>query len=281
MTAVGYEHMSDRVIITPRAGIRQSLTKRLVDEWPLLRLWTAREFRTRYRQSWLRAGWSVVQPVVLLITYGWVLVQVLDVGESEVPYLTFAWAGLVPFTFMSQCLGQGVGSIQYAGHVISKVYFPREILPLSVVGAACVDLAITTAILVVAAWVQVGPPTVHLIALVMVNLVLVSWTAALTVLAATATVFRRDLGHAMPLILRVLFIVSPVMYPVTLLEERVPALTALNPLTVVIEATRDVATRNTWPAWGPLLGHLVAGSILLAAALLLVRRVESKMPDRV
>lgn len=273
--------MGDLVVITPRGGIQQSLTRRIRSGWPLLRLWTGRELRSRYRQSWLRSGWSVIQPVVLLITYGWVLVEVLDVGDGKVPYLTFAWAGLVPFTFVAQALGQGVGSIRYEGHVISKVYFPREILPLSVVGAACMDLAVTTAILVVVSWFQLGPPSVHLVALVAVDLVLVVWVAGLTTLAATITVFRRDLAHAMPLVLRVLFIISPVMYPASLLTERAPALARINPLTVIIEGTRAAAVEGRWPDWGPLAAQGVVATAVLVLALAVVRRTEARMPDRV
>ena len=268
-------------MITARGGIQQSLARRVVDALPLLRLWTVRELRTRYRQSVLHASWSVIQPAVLLLTYGFVLTSVLDVGHENVPYLTFAWAGLAPFAFVQQSLGQGVGSIQQAGNVISKVYFPREILPLSIVGAAGVDLGITTTLLVVISWVQIGPPSVHLLALVLVDVVLVLWVAGLTVLVAALTVFRRDLLHAMPLLLRALFIVSPVMYSASVLEDRAPVLSTLNPVTVVIQATRDTVIRHRWPAFGPLAIHAAVGALLLVSAILVVRRFERTMSDRV
>lgn len=266
--------------MTAERGVHETLGRRVGSALPLLGLWIRRDLRARYRQSWLRAGWSVIQPVVLLLTYGWVLTAVLDVGDDEVPYLTFAWAGLVVFIFIQQALGVGVGSIQQSRHIITKVYFPREVLPLASVGVALVDLGIMTLILVVLSWVQVGPPTIHLVAIPIIDVVLALWVAGLTMLAATAAVFRRDVVHVMPLVLRVLFIVSPIMYATSLLEERAPAFVSWNPITVTIEATRNVATRATWPNWTLLAIHGVVGVALFLGAVVTVRRFERRMSDR-
>ena len=270
---------SDEVIISPSRGIEQTFGQRIRTTIPLAFTWTARDLRVRYRQSILRSGWSLLQPLAILITYGWVLTAVLDVTSADAPYLTFAWAGIVPFTFFSQGLGQGVGSIQQAGPIISRIYFPREVLPLSVLGGAAVDLAIMTATLIAVAWFQVGPPTMHLIALVPVYLMLFLWTAAITISAAALTVYRRDLNFAVPLFLRVLFIATPVMYPAALIENVAPWLVALNPIAVVIEATRDVIYRGEWPNMALLGAHLTVGAVVLAATFVLFRRLEPRMSD--
>lgn len=269
----------DMVVLTADQGLHQTIAQRLRHGTPLLWLWIARDLRARYRQSWLRAGWSVIQPVVLLLTYGWVLTAVLDVGDDDVPYLSFAWAGLVVFMFTQQALGSGVGSIQQSRHIITKVYFPREVLPLAAVGAAVFDMAIMTVILVVLAWVQVGPPTIHVISVFATDLVLVIWIAAIVMLAATAAVFRRDVIHVTPLVLRALFILSPVMYATSLLEERAPVFVSWNPLSVTIESTRDAFTRHEWPNWSLLAVHLVVATGLLLIALAAVRRYERRMSD--
>ena len=166
--------------------------------------------RVRYRQSILSAGWGLIQPVTLLVIYGWVVVRVLNVGQTELPYLSFAWAGIVSFTFLSQALGQGVGSIQSAGSLISRVYFPREVLPFAVVTSSLADLGVMTALLFVVAWFQVGPPGLAALGLVPVSALLVVWALALTLLSSTATVFRRDLNYAVVVAAR-LFIMSPVV----------------------------------------------------------------------
>jgi lipopolysaccharide transport system permease protein len=267
------------VSIVAGRGVVQSSRQRLSNVWPLLRVWTRRDLRVRYRQSVLSAGWGLIQPVTLLVIYGWVITRVLDVGPEELPYLSFAWAGIVPFTFISQALGQGVGSIQQSGALISRVYFPREVLPFAVVAASLVDLGVMTLILFAVGWIQVGAPDVHVVGLLFVNLVLVVWTLGLTLISASATVFRRDLNYAVPLFLRVLFIVSPVVYSADLLQGRAYGLWAANPLAVVIEGTRDTVLKGTWPDVDLLAIHLGTGTVLLVAGYVMFRRLEPRMGD--
>lgn len=271
---------SEQVRITPRRGIEMTLRERVASTVALTRTWTVREQRARYRQSLLRSAWSLLQPVTILVTYGWVLVAVLDVQSEDAPYLTFAWAGIVPFTFFSQALGQGVGSIQQAAGVVTRLSFPREVLPLAVVGGAAIDLAIMTATLVAVAWIQVGPPSIHLLGLLPAYATLLAWTVAFTVGAAGVTVFRRDLNFAVPLGLRVLFIATPVMYPAALIAATATWLVDLNPLAAVVEATRDAVYRGRWPDLATLGPHLAAGCLAVVGVFALFRRLEPTMSDR-
>lgn len=273
--------LPDSVWILPKRGVDQPFLKRLRATWRLLPMWTRRETRTRYRQSLLGHSWGILQPIALLVIYGWTVTAVLDVAPSKVPYLVFAWSGVVPFAFLSQALTAGVGSLQMAGSLISRVYFPRDVLPLSAVSATLLDLFVMTLILIVVAWVQVGPPTITLVGLVPVYAMLIIWTSALTLFAATVTVFRRDLNHAVPLLLRALFILSPVVYSAELLQDRAYWLYAINPVAVAIEGTRDATLRGAWPDI-PLVGtHLLVGAVLLAGCYWMFRSVEPSMGDYV
>ncbi|MFZ4432508.1 MAG: ABC transporter permease [Microthrixaceae bacterium] len=271
--------MSDDEVVISARGVEQSARARLRRSLPLIVTWAGRDLRTRYRQSLLRSGWSFVQPLTVLVIYGWVLTSVLDVSSGDVPYLTFAWAGIVPFTFFSSALGQGVGSVQQAGPVISRVYFPRDVLPLSVVLAGSVDLGIMLVTLVVVAWVQVGPPSVYLLGLLPVLAVLYLWTAAVTVAASAVTVYRRDLNFAVPLALRVLFIVTPIMYPAELVARTAPWLNTVNPLAVVVEGVRSAIYGERWPSGTPLTAQAIVGLVALVLALALFRRLEPRMSD--
>jgi len=270
---------NDEVVISPGRGLEMGFSERVRSTWPLVLAWTRRDLRARYRQSLLRSWWSFSQPVTILVIYGTVFTAVLDVTVEEAPYLVFAWAGIVPYTFFSSSLGQGVGSIQQAGPVISRMAFPRDVIPLSVVVGSCVDLLIMTVVLVVLAWVQVGPPTVHLLGLVPVGVVLCCWTVAVTVAAAGITVFRRDLRFAVPLALQVLFIVTPVMYPASLIADWAAWVNVVNPLTVVIEGTRDAVYRGVWPDPAALGAQFLASLVALAGSFALFRRLEPRMSD--
>ncbi|MFM7063517.1 MAG: ABC transporter permease [Actinomycetes bacterium] len=269
------------VLITSERGLEIRLHERLRTTRLLVLAWTRRDLRTRYRQSLLRSWWSLIQPVTVLVIDGTVFTAILDVTVQEAPYLVFAWAGLVPVSFFSSSLGQGVGSIQQAGPIVSRIAFPRDVIPLSVVAGAGVDLLIMTGVLVVLAWVQVGPPSVHLIGLLPVGLVLCCWTLAATVAASAVTVFRRDLRFAVPLFLQVLFIVTPVVYPASLIADKAEWLNLVNPLAVVVEGTRDAAYRGLWPNPWVLGAQFAASLVVLTATFGLFRRLEPKMSDYV
>lgn len=247
--------------------------------WGLVRVLALREFRTRYRQSVLEVAWSLITPAVLLGVYGVVLTQVFDVTSPDVPYLSLVWTGMVVWMMFSSAVANGVRSILSNADLISKVYFPREALPLSVVGAAFFDLAIGTAVLVPLVAIQVQTVSITAVAAVPVVLVLVAWTAAVTTFLATLAVFLRDVAHATVLLLQVGFFITPVMYAAGNLPDGFLFLNRLNPLAVCINALRDAILTQQWPNW-PLLGlHAVGGVVAFVLAILYVRRVEDRMVD--
>jgi ABC-type polysaccharide/polyol phosphate export permease len=153
------------------------------------------------------------------------------------------------------------------------------VLPFSVVMANVVELAITSAILLVVASVQVGSFHITSLALALIDVALLLWVAGLTVLVASLNAFRRDLNIAMPLILRVLFILTPVMYPVSVLDGGLRWMAELNPLTVVITATRDVVARGVWPDWTELGAVAASGLAVFVGGLMVARRFEHRLAD--
>ncbi len=247
--------------------------------WPLLTTMVRRELRVRYRQSFLEMAWSLVTPVVVLAVYGVVLTQFFGVGGDGVPYLSLVWIGMVAWTMFSTAVGTGVHSIVGNADLVSKVYFPREVLPLSVVGASLFDLCIGIAVLVPLLAVQVRSVSVTALAVVPVGVLLLVWTAAATVLVAVVAVFIRDLVHATRLLLQVGFFATPVMYSASDLPSGFRALHDANPLAVCIDAWRDALLHQQWPDWTLLGLHAVAGALLLAGSVAYTRRVEDRMVD--
>lgn len=262
----------------PEGLIGGGLWHRLRSQVPLLRIWIGREFSARYRQSVLDVVWSLVQPVATLAIYGSVLIGAFGVTGDGLPYLSFAWAGLTAWTFLSNALAMAVPSIGYDG-AISKTYFPREVIPLAVIGTALVDLGIQTVILCGLAVFQGIGLSVHLVALAAVDLVLVLWVAAIGVFGAAVSVFIRDVRHITGLALRLGFFASPIMYPITQYPERFGWVVNVNPVAVVSEGMRDVVLRHTWPEWSVLAVHGALAGTLLVLALLYTRSVEPRMVD--
>jgi len=258
---------------------RSSLWSRVRSELPLLRLWALRVFRTRYRQSALDLLWSVLSPVAVLLIYGFILTAAFDVTGDGIPYLSFAWAGLVVWTFFSTTVQSASVSVTTVADTITKVYFPREVIPLAEVGAGLIDLAIGLVILVALAIAQGITFSITVVAVVPVVLVLAAWTAAVSIFVATISVFLRDLRPAIGLVLRVGFIAMPIMYPVSSLPDGFKWTADVSTITVLAEALRSCMLEGDWPDWGLLLIHGLVAGLLLVGAVAYTRAIEHRMVD--
>ena len=226
----------------------------------LVKVLSSRELKGRYRQSVLELGWSLITPITTLAVYGVVLNQAFDVDAGGAPYLSLVWVGMVVWMTFSSAIGGAVTSIVVNRDLISKVAFPKEVLPLAVVGASVVDLAIGILVLVPLLAVQVG-------------------SVSVTVLLATFAVFLRDTVQATRLALQVGFFATPVMYSSLQFSERLDKLSYFNPLAVSITALRDVLIFERWPEWKLLGSHALAGSAVFVSALYLCRLLEDRMVD--
>lgn len=263
----------------PALGDEPGAGSRMRRLGPLVRALTVRDARTRYRQSALDVAWGFITPVVTMSVYGVILKGAFDVAGDDIPYLTFAWLGMVVWTFFASGVSEGVPSLVGSADLVSKVYFPREAVPLAKVGAAAIDFVIAAVTVVVVAVVQGIVPGRTAVAAVVPLAILLLWTAAVAVLGSVLSVFLRDVNHAAQLALRVGFFATPVMYPLTQLPGRLRWLGWSNPVAVVIEALRDCVLRHQWPDWALLAAHGAAGAALLAVAVLYTRSVEDRIVD--
>lgn len=246
---------------------------------PLVGMWASREYRIRYRQSSLGLAWSIVQPLALLATFGVVLSLVLRVETEGFPYVTFTYAGLVLWTFISNAVSLGVTSTMNAMPVMSKTYFAREVVPLAVVIASLVDLVIGGVLLALLAVVQGVGLSVTFIGALPIAGVLGIYVAAVAMFGGALTVFVRDLRHALPVLIQVVFFASPVMYPASLVPEQWRWVNAVNPVAVFVEAMRDAVLRHEWPNWPLLASHGVVAALLLLGAVAYTRSVEPRLVD--
>lgn len=265
----------------PTPGSSRSLADRLARTISIVPILISREIRTRYRTSFLDVAWAVVSPIVVLIVYGLVLTRSFDVGSRCAPYLSSAWIGLVLWTVFATGLGNSVSSLVSSSDLITKVYFPREAVPLAVVGSTMVDLLAGVSSMVVLVVVQgVTLRPMALLALLPI-LVLVVWTAAASVLFSVLAVFARDLVHGVHLVLRVGFFGTPVMYESYLLPRGLGWTANVNPVAVAIEGVRDSVLCDGAPKVPLLLLHLGVGLAVLAIGIVYTRSIESRLVDLV
>jgi lipopolysaccharide transport system permease protein len=255
------------------------LTRRLRRVAGLVAILTPRELRLRYRENILDVAWALITPVAIMIVYGIVLTQSLKVSGSCSPYLSSAWTGLVIWTFFATALGTASWSLLSASALVTKVYFPREALPLSVVGATLFDLVIGIVTIGVVVVIQRVDLSLMALTAVVAFLMLVVWTAAVCIFTSVLAVFLRDVTQAVQLFLRVGFFATPVMYEPGLLPDQLAWTATVNPLAVAIAAVRQPVLCGAAPDWIPLLAQLGLGTAALALSVLYVRSVESRMTD--
>jgi lipopolysaccharide transport system permease protein len=238
-----------------------------------------REVRIRYRQSALDIAWALITPLSILAVYGFVLTQSFDVNGGATPYLSMAWSGIVLWTFFAGALQSAASSLIQSGDLVTKVYFPREAVPLSMVGASFIDLAIGLSTVFVLAPALGARPTWDTLLFVLPLAVLIIWTAALSVLSGVLAAFIRDIPHVISLVVRVGFFLTPVVYDASSLPESIRWSAKVNPIAAAIDGFRVAVLQGEQPDLVVLFVQLLLGSALFVAVLRYTRAVETRLTD--
>ncbi len=246
-------------------------------------LWTLTEHRVkvRYKQSALGPLWAVLQPLLLMLIFTMLAsVTASKVPSAQVPYTLFVYAAVLPWTFFSTAVSNGTTSLVTHTPLVTKVWFPREILPMSYVTAALFDLVVASGLLVaLMLYDRVAPTSWALASLPIVALMALLSFAVAVVLSAVQVRFR-DVGIAMPLLLQVWMFLSPVVYGYDQVPVRYRWLYDLNPMAGPIEAFRRVTVLGQAPDWRLLLISALTAFALLPACYLYFKYVDATIADR-
>lgn len=271
------------MVIEPSSGWFSLQLDRVWQYRELLYFLVWRDIKVRYKQTALGIAWIVLQPVVSMIIYSVLFGALLKVPTGDVPYPMFAFTGLLPWNYFAQAMTRSSGSLVGNAHLVTKVYFPRLVIPLSGVLSGVIDFAVAFTVLgLLMAYYGIEPtarvvllPAFFLLALITV-LGFSLWLSALNVR-------YRDVQYLVPFLLQMWMYLTPVVYATTLIPEKFRWLLALNPMTGVVEGFR----------WA-LLGERVTGvqshdvlfilSITVSVAVLITgviffRRVERTFAD--
>ena len=203
------------------------------------------------------------------------------IPSEGVPYALFAYCALLPWTFFSTAVTNATGSLVSHTQLITKVYFPREILPLTYVIAALFDFMIGLVVLVaLMTWFDVAltPMTWHLVPVVAL---LCAWVVAVSLLLSAAQVRWRDIGVAIPVLVQLGLFASPVIYPLSMVPEAWRGWYLLNPMAGIINSFRDVLLRGQQPDPLPLAFAAVVTALVLPLAYAVFKYAEATMADLV
>jgi lipopolysaccharide transport system permease protein len=238
-----------------------------------------RDVKVRYKQTFIGAGWAVAQPLLLMAVFTIFLGQLAHLQSDGVPYPLFAFAALIPWTLFSQALGAASNSLVNSTGLISKVYFPRLLLPLAASASYLLDMAIASAVLVVMMALYRVAPTARVILVPFLALLAFLAAVGIGTWLAAVNVRYRDVRYAVPFLIQFWLFATPVAYALSIVPVQWRTLYALNPMVGVVEGFR-------WALLGtgdsPVV--LVAVSTVvcltvLAAALMYFHRVERSFAD--
>jgi lipopolysaccharide transport system permease protein len=270
------------VVIRPPDSAWPSIAahlRQLPDYLDLLRTLSVHRISVRYRQTLLGIGWAVLQPLLMMMIFAVVFSRLAGIPSEGAPYPLFAYVALLPWTLFSTAVTSGTGSLVSHTELITKVYFPREILPLTYVIAALFDFTMGLGVLaLLMAWYQV-PVTLAVLWIAPLALLLAAWALAMALIFSAAQVRWRDVGVAMPVLVQLWMFVSPVIYPLAVVPGAWRPAYLLNPLAGIINSFRDVLLRGQAPEPGPLVSAAAVTAFVLPLAYLVFKRAEATMAD--
>ena len=245
----------------------------------LLYFLTKRDLQIRYKQSLLGVSWAVVQPLGLAIVFYIFFGRLAKVPSEGLPYPVFALGALVAWNFTSQATSQAAASLVSDANLLSKVYFPRLLVPLAKIGSLAIDMFITLCVLAIFMAAYVISPPVQVVVLPVFLLLGTLVALGAGVFLAAVNVRYRDVGVALPLVLQIWLFVTPVVYPASLVEGAWKYVYALNPMVTVVSGCRWALFDTPAPPLASVLVSVAVTFLMLAGALVYFKRVERFFAD--
>jgi lipopolysaccharide transport system permease protein len=237
-----------------------------------------RDLKVRYKQTILGVSWIVLQPLLMTLVFAVFLGKIARVPSGNVPYVLFLYSGLLPWTFFTNAVATSSHSLIASAQMITKVYFPRSMVPLAAVLVRLSDFIIASVVLVILMLYYGRPFTRAILLAPFLVLHLTLLALGLGLLFAALNVKYRDIGTVLPVLLQLWLFASPVIYPASLVPPQWQWVYELNPLSGIIDGFR-AALLDLGFNWRSLLVSLVITLALLVYSTFVFRRMEDEFAD--
>jgi lipopolysaccharide transport system permease protein len=270
--------------LTEISASGNSLREDLREIWAyrdLLVLLIQRDVSIRYKQSAVGIGWAVIQPLITMLIFTVVFGNFAKLPSEGYPYALFTMCALVPWTFFARALGGASGSIVGSASMVTKVYFPRLILPISKTVSGIVDFAVAFGLLVVMLLIYQVPPSIGLLWLPLFVLLALATALGIGLWLTALNVKYRDIGLLVPFLTQIWMYASPIAYSTTIIPAKWMWLYSLNPITGVVEGFRWALLGKDAPAAGPLALSCGVVVLMLVSGLWYFRRTERSFADMI
>jgi lipopolysaccharide transport system permease protein len=238
-----------------------------------------REFSIRYRQSILGILWAIVQPFSMMLLFTFVFTYVMPVKVSDYPYPIFFYSALLPWGFFASSLNYAVPSLVNHYNLVTKIYFPREILPLSGIVVALIDFGIASLIFVLMMFLYGMPFSLNVLWFFPLFFLLALFTISVSLCLAALNVYYRDVNLAISLLVQLWFFATPIFYSVDKISPRLKIIIFLNPLAFIIENMRRCLIEGRAVVWWQYLIVLAFVLSLTVFCYAFFRRTERRFAD--
>ena len=244
---------------------------------------SVRSIKVQYKQSFLGIAWAVFIPFSTMLIFVFInKAKIINIDTGNIPYPIFAYCGLLPWSFFAGSLGSGTQSLVSYSGLIDKIYFPREILPLSLIFSKVIDLAIASLILVGLMLFYKVKLHITIIAVPLVLLVQIILVAGLSFVFSIGNLFYRDVGYIISGVVPLLMFVTPVVYPIKVASKQLQGfLLSINPMIPIIDAYRDLILIGRWPDLAKLAIPIVLCFIIFFMGLLWFHKNEHLFAENI
>jgi len=245
----------------------------------------------RYKQAYLGIAWAVIKPLMLVLIFT-LMKSFIGIDSGEIPYPILTFAALMPWIFFQEAASEGVNSVVGNAGLIRKIYFPREIFPLTSVVTKLVELGINFLLLAGLMVYYQMAPTIYLLWVPLIIGYTILVVLSIAMVGAAMNVYYRDVATALPVAFSLLMYLSPVIYPLTLVKEKLLVNQAagewsnilytvytLNPLAGIIDAFQHVVLRGLPPDLSAMWPGMLLTLVLLPISYLIFKRAESHFAD--
>jgi lipopolysaccharide transport system permease protein len=267
------------LVLRPTTGWRALDLRELWTYRELLMIFAWRDLKVRYRQTFLGAAWVIGQPLISMLIFTLLFNRVAKIaGIPGIPYPIFVLSGLLIWNFFSNAVAKAAASLIGQGFLISKVYFPRLVIPLSGIAVDLTDLAVAGVLLAgLMVWYGVVPAATAIL-LPVILLIAIALAVGVGLWLAALNVEYRDLRILIPFVLQIAMYATPVVYPLAALPEKFRLFVRLNPMAGVVEGFRAALFGTPLPVV-ELVTAAVIAFVLVISGLFYFRRMERQFAD--
>ena len=267
------------VVIEPRKNFFQLDLYAIWQHRELLYFLVWRDLKVRYKQSVIGIGWAILQPLTNMAIFTVIFGTFAKIPSDGLPYPIFAYSAILPWSYFASALQRSIGSVVGDAQLVTKVYFPRLILPMAGTISGLIDFSISfLLLLVMMAWYQIGV-TWWILAVPFFLLLALFTALAMGLWLSALNVRYRDVGYTIPFLIQIWMLASPVVYPVSMIPEKYRLVYSLNPMVGVIEGFRWALLGKTSPDFSVMVVSSVVVFAALVGGLVFFKRMESSFAD--